>query len=169
MEAEAEYSKYVGMMYERGYYVSDYSINITSDEVSCFGNKILIVPMISENDKFVYVFTGGVQKRIIQGYATEFRLYLEDEKGEFKDSDNIMLSVGRLNDTPEDLYTRSYAQWKFGVQFDRGVHVDYDRFLIFQTQKEISKFDINIDNIDLFVNRYKDKKRYVPREMMWIE
>ncbi len=166
---EAEYSKYVGMMYERGYYVSDYSINITSDEVSCFENKILIAPIISENDKFIYVFTGGVQKRIIQSDITEFRLYLEDEKGEFKDNDNIMLSIGRLDNSPIDLYTRSYAQWKFGIQFDRGINMDSDRFLIFQTQKEIVKFDISIDNIDLFVHRNKDKKKYLGKEMIWID
>ncbi len=166
---ESEYSRYVGIMYDRGYYVSNYSIDITSDEVSCFGNKIFITPAISENDKFVYVFTGGFQKRIIPSYVTEFRLYLEDEKGEFKDHDNIMLSVSRTNDTPIDLYTRSYAQWKFGVQLDKGIHIDPERFLIFQTQKEITKFDINIDNIDLFVNRYKDRKEYFTKEMTWID
>jgi hypothetical protein len=166
---ETEYGQYVGMMYERGYYVSNYSINITSEEISCFGNKIFINPLTSESDKFVYIFTGGSQKRTIPGYVTEFRLYLESEKGEFEDNDNIMLSVKKLNDTPIDLYTRSYAQWKFGVQFDKGIHMDSERVLIFKAQKEITRFDINIDDIDLFTNRHKEEKECFNREMTWID
>lgn len=166
---EAEYSKYVGIMYERGYYVTSYSINIMSEEVSCLKNKILINPIISDNDRYVYVFTGNTQKRIIPSEITEFILYLEDENGEFKDNDNIMLSVCKLNDTPIDLFTRSYAQWKFGVQFDKGIHVDSDRFLIFQTQKEITKFHIDIDNIDLFVYKHKRRREDFNNEMTWVD
>jgi hypothetical protein len=166
---EAEYSRYVGMMYERGYYVQSYDIYTMSDEVSCFGNKILITPMISEEDKFVYIFTGIVQKRIVLSDITEFSLYLEDEKGEFKDNDNIMLSVSKFNDTPISLFTRSYAQWKFGVQFDKGIHMDSDRFLIFQAQKEITKFGIEINNIDLFVYKHKRRKEDLSNEMTWVD
>lgn len=166
---EDEYSKYVGMMYERGYYVISYSISIMSEEVSCLKNKILINPIVPDNGRYVYIFTGNAQKRIIPGEITEFKLYLEDENGEFKDNDNIMLSVCKLNDTPVDLYTRSYAQWKFGVQFDKGIHVDSDRFLIFQTQKEIIKFYIDIDNIDLFVYKHKRRKEDFNNEMTWVD
>jgi hypothetical protein len=166
---ETEYGQYVGTMYEKGYYVIDYSITITSDEVSCFGNKILINPIISENDRFVYIFTGVAQKKIIPGEITEFKLYLEDGKGEFKDNDNIMLSVGVINGTPIDLYTRSYSQWKFGVQFDKGIYMESERFLIFQAQKEIIKFDVEINNIDLFVYKYKKKSDDFNRDMMWID
>lgn len=166
---EAEYSKYVGMMYERGYYVTSYSINIMSEEVSCSKNKILINPIIPENDRYVYIFTGSAQKRIIPSEITEFRLYLEDKNGEFKDNDNIMLSVSKFNDTPVDLFTRSYAQWKFGVQFDKGIHMDCDKFLIFQAQKEITNFNIDIDNIDLFVYTHKRRREEFNNEMTWID
>jgi len=166
---EAEYSKYVGMMYDMGYYVTNYSINIMSEEVSCLKNKIFINPIISDSDKYVYVFTGNTQKRIIPSEITEFRLYIEDENGEFEDNDNIMLSVCKLNDTPTDLFTRSYAQWKFGVQFDKGIHMDSDRFLIFQTQKEIIRFHIDIDNIDLFVYKHKRRREDLNNEMMWVD
>lgn len=166
---EAEYSEYVGMMYEMGYYVQQYDIYTISDEVSCSGNKILISPMIYDDDKFVYIFTGTIQKRIIPSDITEFRLYLEDDKGEFKDNDNIMLSVMKFNESPIDLFTRSYAQWKFGVQFDKGIHMDSDRHLIFQAQKEIAKFDIEINNIDLFVNKHKRRREDYDNEMKWID
>ena len=166
---ETGYGRYIGAMYEKGYYVTDYSITIMSDEVSCFGNKILINPIISENDRFVYIFTGVEQKKIIPGEITEFKLYLEDEKGEFKDNDNIMLSVSTLNNTPVDLYTRSYAQWKFGIQFDRGIHMESERFLMFQAQKEIVKFDIEVNNIDLFVYKHKRNREDFNRDMMWID
>lgn len=166
---EAEYSKYVGMMYERGYYIQPYDICTMSDEVSCLGNKIFITPMKSENDIYVYIFTGTTQKRIIPSDVTDFRLYLEDENGEFKDNDNIMLSVSKFNDIPIDLFTRSYAQWKFGVQFDKGIHVDSDRFLIFRAQKEIAKFDIEINNIDLFFYKHKRRKEDFSKEMMWLD
>lgn len=166
---ETEYGQYVGTMYEKGYHVVDYSITIMSDEVSCFGNKIMINPKISDNDRFVYIFTGVSQKKIIPNDITEFKLYLEDEKGEFKDNDNIMLSVGILNGTPIDLYTRSYAQWKFGIQFDKGIYMESERFLIFQAQKEIVKFDLEINNVDLFVYKYRIKKEDFNRDMMWID
>jgi hypothetical protein len=166
---ETEYGQYVGMMYEKGYYVIDYSITITSDEVSCFGNKILINPIISENDRFVYIFTGVAQKKLIPNETTEFKLYLEDEKGEFKDNDNIMLSANIHNGTPVDLYTRSYAQWKFGVQFDKGIYMESERFLIFQAQKEIVKFDIEINNIDLFVYKHKRKGDDFNKDMVWVD
>ena len=166
-----EYSRYVGMMYERGFYVTRYSINIMSEEVFCLGNKIIISPITSDSDKCVYIFTGNTQKRITPSDVTEFRLYLENEKGEFKDNDNIMLSVSNSNikDDPIDLYTRSYAQWKFGVQFDKGIHMDSDKFLIFQTQKEITKFDIEIDNIDLFVYKHKRRREDFDNEMTWVD
>ena len=166
---ETEYGQYVGTMYEKGYYVTDYSITTMSDEISCFGNKIFVNSIISENDKFVYIFTGAMQKRIIPGEITEFKLYLEDEKGEFRDNDNIMLSVSRLNDTPIDLYTRSYAQWKFGVQFDKGIYMESERFLMFQAQKEIVKFDVEINNIDLFVYRHKRKREDFNSDMTWVD
>lgn len=166
---ETEYGQYVGTMYEKGYYVIDHSITVISTEVSCSGNKILINPMTSENDKFVYIFTGSTQKKIIPGEITEFKLYLEDEKGEFKDNDNVMLSVSIHNDTVVDLYTRSYAQWKFGVQFDKGTYMDSERFLIFQTQKEIIKFDIDISNIDLFVFKNKRKREDFDNHMTWVD
>lgn len=168
---ETEYGKYVGMMYERGYYVQKYDMCTISEEVSCFGNKIFINPIVSENgnDKFVYVFTGATQKRITPSEVTEFKLYLEDERGEFKDNDNLMLSVCNVNDVPVDLFTRSYAQWKFGVSFDKGVHVDSDRFLIFRAQKEITKFDIEINDIDLFVYRQRRRREDFNTEMNWID
>ena len=164
-----EYSRYVGIMYEKGFYVQPHNINIMSEEVSCIANKILINPITSEEDKYVYIFTGITQKKIIPSEITEFKLYLEDERGEFKDNDNIMLSVCKLNETPIDLFTRSYAQWKFGVSFDKGIHVDSDRFLIFQTQKEITKFDIEISNIDLFVHRHKRRREDFSNEMKWVD
>lgn len=166
---DTEYGKYVGMMYEKGYYVQPYNMCTISEEVSCLRNKIIITPMISDNDKFVYIFTGTTQKRIIPSNVTEFTLYLEDEKGEFKDNDNIMLSVSISNDTPIDLFTRSYAQWKFGVQFDKGVYMNSDRRLIFQAQKEIVKFDIEINDIDLFSYKQKRRKEDFSNEMSWID
>lgn len=166
---DTEYGQYVGMMYEKGYFVKDYSITITSDEVSCLGNKIIIRPIVSDDDRFVYIFTGAVQKKIIPSEITEFRLYLEDERGEFKDNDKIMLSVSSPNNNLVDLYTRSYAQWKFGVQFDKGIHMESDRFLVFQAQKEIVKFGIDIDNIDLFVYKHKKKREDFNTDMTWVD
>jgi hypothetical protein len=166
---ETEYGQYVCTMYERGYYVINYSITIMSDEVSCLGNKIMIKPTISDNDRFVYIFTGISQKKFTPNDMTDFRLYLEDEKGEFKDNDNIMLSIGVQNGIPIDLYTRSYAQWKFGIQFDKGIYVEQERFLIFQAQKEIVKFDIEINNVDLFIYKYRRKKEDSNVDMMWID
>ena len=78
---EADYSQYVGMMYNIGFYARPYDIHIISEEISCSRNKIYIHPIISEDDKYVYVFTGNSQKKIIPSDITEFKLYLEDENG----------------------------------------------------------------------------------------
>lgn len=166
---ETEYGRYVGTMYERGYYVQKYDIYTISEEVSCFGNKIIISPIICDNDKYVYIFTGISQKKIIPGDVTEFKLYLEDGKGEFRDNDNLMLSICNCNSAPIDLFTRSYAQWKFGVSFDRGIHMDSDKFIVLQAQKEIIKFDIEINNIDLFIYRHRRRKEDFNKDMIWVD
>jgi hypothetical protein len=161
------YDEYVKMMYQKGYYVSPYYINLTSDEVYCIGNKILIVPSNIEGEDKVYVFTGISQKTTTLSEPTEFKLYLEDIDGlEFKDSDNIMLSLVRPNDIV-NLYTRNYATWKFGVMFDNGVHLGPDKYLMFQTQKDICKFDIDIYNVDLFEHKINVVRK--DDMMMWLE
>lgn len=161
------YSEYVKVMYQKGYYVSPYYINLVSDEVYCIGNKIIIVPLNIEGEDKVYVFTGISQKATTLSEPTEFKLYLEDVDGlEFKDNDNIMLSLVRPNDVV-NLYTRNYATWKFGLTFDKGIHLDPDKYLIFQAQKEIHKFDINIYNVDLF--EYKRNVKSKDDRMMWLE
>jgi hypothetical protein len=161
------YDEYVKMMYQGGYYVSPYYISLMSDEVYCIGNKIFIVPSNIEGEDKVYVFTGISQKVTTLSEPTEFKLYLEDIDGlEFKDSDNIMLSLVRPNNVV-DLYTRNYAAWKFGVMFDNGVHLDPDKYLMFQAQKEIGTFDIDIINVDLFKHNMKVEKKY--DRMMWLE
>ena len=72
------------------------------------------------------------------------------DKGiEFKDNDNIMMSLVRSGDTI-DLFTRSYTSWKYGISFERGVRIEHDKYLVFQAQKDIGKFDIEICNVDLF-------------------
>lgn len=161
------YDEYVKMMYQKGYYVSPYHINLMSDEVYYVDNKILIVPAYMEGENKVYVFTGKSQKTTILSEPTEFKLYLEDINGlEFKDSDNIMLSLVKPNDMV-NLYTRNYATWKFGVMFDKGIHLDPDKYLIFQVQKEIGTFDIDIINVDLF--RHKKKVERKDDRMMWLD
>ena len=160
------YGEYVKMMYQKGYYVSPYYINIMSDEVYCVDNKILIVPAYIEGEDKVYVFTGTSQKITTLSESTEFILYLEDTEGrEFRDGDNIMLSLARPNDVV-NLYTRNYATWKFGLIFDSGIHLDPDKYLIFQVQKEIGIFDIDVRNVDLF--RHKRKVERSDR-MIWLE
>ena len=160
------YGEYVKMMYQKGYYISPYYINIMSDEVYFVDNKILIVPYIDGEDK-VYVFTGASQKIITLSDPTEFVLYLEDVEGrEFRDSDNIMLSLVLQNDVV-NLYTRNYAAWKFGLTFDKGIHLDPDKYLMFQTQKEIGIFDIDVRNVDLF--RHKKKIDRKSDRMMWLD
>lgn len=161
------YGEYVKMMYQKGYYVNHYYINLMSDEVHCVGNKIFIIPYNIEGEDKIYVFTGISQKATTLSEPTGFKLYLEDIDGlEFRDNDNIMLSLVRPNDVV-DLYTRNYAAWKFGLTFDRGIQLDSDKCLMFQTQKEISKFDIDIYNVDLF--EYKIKVEKKDDRMVWLE
>lgn len=166
--AHYSYGEYIKLMYQKGYYVSPYYIDIMSDEVYCIENKIFIVPTyIEKEEDKIYVFTGISQKEMTISNPTEFILYLEDIEGrEFRDEDNIMMSLVRGNDI-KNLYTRNYATWKFGVEFDKGIHLDHDRCLIFQTQKEIGKFNIDIRNIDLF--RYYKKIENKIDRMMWLE
>lgn len=160
------YDEYVKIMYQKGYYVSPYHINLMNDEVFCIDNRILIVPTyIEEEDKF-YVFTGISQKATMLSEPTEFKLYLEDAQGEFRDNDNIMLSLVRPNDIV-NLYTRNYATWKFGVIFDNGIHLDPGKYLMFQAQKEICIFNIDITNVDLFKHNRKVERKY--DRMMWLE
>ena len=161
------YDEYVKMMYQKGYYVERYHIYLMSDEVYYIDHRILIVPAYVEGEDKVYVFTGKSQKVITLSDPTEFTLYLEDINGlEFKDSDNVMLSVVKPNDIV-NLYTRNYAAWKFGLTFDRGVNLDPDKYLMFQTQKEIGTFDIDIRNVDLFRNNRKVEREH--DRMMWID
>jgi hypothetical protein len=142
------YNEYVKMMYQKGYYVGPYYINLMSDEVYCIENRILIVPAYVEGEDKVYVFTGMSQKATTLSEPTEFKLYLEDTDGhEFRDGDNVMLSLVRPNDVV-NLYTRNYATWKFGVMFDKGVHLD-------------------IINVDLFRHKKKVERKY--DRMMWLE
>lgn len=162
-----DYSEYVKMMYQKGYYVSPYHIHLISSEVYCIGNNIIIVPSDIEGEDKIYVFTGASQKVATLSNPTEFRLYLEDVHGsEFKGDDNIMLSLARPNSIV-NLYTRNYATWKFGLTFDKGIHLDSDKYLIFQAQKEIHKFDIDICDIDLF--EYKRKIKRNDDRMMWLD
>ena len=168
MATGQEYCDFVRLMYQHGFYVTSYNIDLMSEEVSCVGNKIIISPIISNDEKFTYVFTGKVQKQKILGEPTKFKLYLEDVIGnEFKDKDNIMVSIVKTNSTPSDLYTRPYGQWKFGVTFDNGIYLDEDNYLIFQTIKEIGKFDMEINDIDLFI--YKPRKDIRIENMMWLD
>ena len=160
------YDEYVKMMYKKGYYVSPYYINLMSEEVYCIDNKILIVPAYIEGEDKVYVFTGTSQKVATLSEPTGFVLYLEDIEGcEFRDSDNIMLSMVRPNDVV-NLYTRNYAAWKFGLTFDKGIHLDPDKYLMFQAQKEIGIFDIDVRNVDLFRHKKKAEREY---RMMWLD
>ena len=160
------YDEYVKMMYQKGYYVSPYYINLMSEEVYCIDNKILIVPAYIEGEDKVYVFTGTSQKVATLSEPTGFVLYLEDIEGcEFRDNDNIMLSMVRPNDVV-NLYTRNYAAWKFGLTFDKGIHLDPDKYLMFQAQKEIGIFDIDVRNVDLFRHKKKAEREY---RMMWLD
>lgn len=161
------YSEYVGIMYQKGYYVERYNIGIMSDEVYNIDNKILIVPEDVEREDKIYVFTGTSQKMTIIGDPTEFKLYLEDKNGsEFKDSDNIMMSLVNTKEVT-NLYTRNYATWKFGVTFDTGIRLDSNKYLMFQTQKDIGVFDIDIINVDLFRHKKRIGRTY--NRMMWLD
>ncbi len=161
------YDEYVKMMYQKGYYVTPYYISLMSDEVYFIDNKIFIVPVYVEGEDKVYVFTGISQKMKTLSEPTEFKLYIEDIDGlEFKDNDNIMLSLVKSTDIV-NLYTRNYATWKFGVMFDNGIHLDPDKYLIFQVQKKIGTFDIDIINVDLFKHKRKIERKY--DRMMWLE
>lgn len=161
------YDQYVKMMYQKGYYVSPYYISLMSDEVYYVDSKILIVPIYVEGEDNVYVFTGASQKAAILSEPTKFKLYLEDINGlEFNDRDNIMLSLIKPKDVM-NLYTRNYATWKFGITFDKGIHLDPDKYLMFQAQKEIGTFDIDIINVDLF--KYKKKVERKDDRMMWLD
>jgi hypothetical protein len=171
MNGDTRYSylEYVKMMYQKGYYVSPYYINLMSDEVYYIENRILIVPTNIEGEDKVYVFTGISQKMTTMSEPTEFKLYLEDTHGhEFRDDDNIMLSlISLIRPNIVNLYTRNYATWKFGVMFDKGVYLDPDKYLMFQAQKEIGIFDIDIVNIDLFKHKIKVERKY--DRMMWLD
>lgn len=161
------YDEYVKIMYQKGYYVSPYHINLLSDEIYCIENRILIVPDYIEGEDKVYIFTGRSQKMSMLSEPTEFKLYLKDvHDHEFMDTDNIMLSLIRPKDVI-NLYTRNYATWKFGVMFDNGIHLDSDKYLMFQAQKEIGAFDVDITNVDLF--KYKRKVERKGDRMMWLE
>lgn len=153
------YSEYVALRYEQGYYVFPHNIDITSEEISCIQNRIIIRPMISDNEDMIYVFTGSMQK---ENHITEFILYLEDENGyEFDASDNIKITLINSvdgNNEGTDILRRHYYFWKLGVQFDRGVTIDKSKSLILETNKQIGKFDIEIRNIDLFKKRTKDRR-----------
>lgn len=159
-----DYSEFVGLMYKKGFYVTNYNINKDSKEISYNDNKIVIKPINEE--ELVYVFTGISQKENILSEPTEFKLLLENKDGnEFKDDDLIMISTVKENQKNYDLYTRPYATWKFGIKFEKGIYLDKEKYLIIQAQKEIGKFDIKIKNVDLF--KYKDKKNI--KDMMWID
>jgi len=167
MEERPEYSQLVKYLYERGFYVERYSIGLMSYEVLCDYNKIIIVPVFANEEETVYVFTGTAQKAKILSEPTEYRLYLEDPSGqEFRDDDLIMMSVVK-DGHPTNLYTRNYPSWRFGVRFEKGIRLDSEKYLIFQTQKEIGNFDIDIINVDLFRRKNKVERR--EDRMMWID
>lgn len=164
------YSEFVKTLYERGYYVERYTIDLMNDEVSNIDNKIFIIPTIQRaGEDIIYVFTGTLQKIRTIGEATLFTLFLVDDKGqEYKDDDKIMLSIGRQSTGKiSSLYTRNYAEWKFGTTFEKGISIDGDKFLIFQTQKSIGRFNINIYNVDLF--KHKNTKEPLGDGMKWVE
>lgn len=165
------YSEFVKYLYERGFYIERYNINLMSYEVYFIDNKILIIPIIPPGEDVIYVFTGISQKSKMSNSPTEFRLYLEDiDKREFRDDDNIMLSTVRIGGTRENihnLYTRSYAQWKFGQKFEKGIEINSEKYIMFQTQKEIGRFDIDVIGIDTF--RRKDKIEVKNDRMIWLD
>lgn len=149
-----EYSQFVKIMYEKGYYVERYTIDLTSHEIYFADNRIFIVPESQSDEDTEYVFTGTLQKAKTLSDPTEFRLYLEDTEGkEFEDSDNIMLSTVKINEEGEtinNLYTRNYSSWKFGIILDKGIYLDSKKYLMFQPHRKIGTFKIEINNIDLF-------------------
>lgn len=165
------YSDFVKLMHENGFYVERYSIGLMSYEVICDYNKIVVVPAPLNGENTIYVFTGTEQKAKTLSESTEYRLYLEDISGkEFRDDDLIMMSVVRIDSDGENirnLYTRSYAQWRFGQKFEKGIRLDSEKYLMFQAQKEIKNFDIDITNIDLF--RRKNRVEIREDRMTWID
>lgn len=170
-ESQHQYGDYVKMMYEEGFYVEQHNINLTNCDALCDYNKIVMVPISLDSEDTVYVLTGILQKAKTLSESTEFRLSLFDAKGnEFKDDDNIMLSIVKIDNAEEktyNLYTRSYASWKFGLKIEKGIELNSEKYLIFQTQKELGKFDIDITNVDLF--RRKNKIENKTRRMMWLD
>lgn len=170
-DAQFSYGDFVKYLYEKGFHVERYHIYLMSYEVICDYNKIVIVPTSEPGEETIYIFTGTLQKIKTLGEPTEFRLSLFDiSNNEFKDDDNIMLSVVKIDEKGENihnLYTRRYAEWKFGVKFEKGIKLDSEKYLIFQGQKEIGKFDIYVRNIDLF--RHKNKVDILDNRMMWLD
>jgi len=171
MEEKSEYSQFVKHLYERGFYVERYGIGLMSYEVLCDFNKIIVIPAPLNDEEVIYVFTGTEQKAKILSDSTEYRLYLEDTSGkEFRDDDLIMMSIVRVDSNGENirnLYTRNYTTWKFGIRFGKGLILDSNKYIIFQSQKNIGKFDIDIRNVDLF--RKKNKRDMETDNMMWID
>jgi len=164
-----EYSELVKYLYEKGFYVEKYNINLASYEILCDYNKIIVVPISTNEEETIYIFTGTAQKDRILSSPTEFRLTLFDKNGkEFRDDDLVMLSVVRIeSENIRNLYTRSYAQWRFGQTFEKGIQLDPEKYLMFQAQKEIGRFDIDIRNIDLF--KRKNKIEMGEDRMVWID
>ena len=161
------YSDFVKMMYENGFYVDKITIGLMSYEVICDFNKIVIVPAPFNDEETTYVFTGTLQKAKMLSEPTEYRLYLEDTSGkEFRDSDLIMISVVK-DGHATNLYTRNYPSWRFGTRLEKGIRLDSEKYLMFQTQKEIGSFDIDIINVDLFRRGHKIEKR--DDRMMWLD
>lgn len=165
-ENQPEYSQFVRLMYQKGFYVYQYNIDLTSYEVYFFDNKICIIPIAPVDEDIRYVFTGTSQKTKILSKPTEFSLYLEDDHGkEFEDHDHIMLSIVKDSNI-ENLFTRNYSSWRFGLTFNKGIHLDSDRYLILQSHKNIGLFDIDIKNIDLFKKKIIDNRS---DKMMWLD
>lgn len=161
------YSDFVKMMYENGFYVEKITIGLTSYEVICDYNKIVIVPAPFKDEEITYVFTGTLQKAKMLSEPTEYRLYLEDTLGkEFRDNDLIMMSVVK-DGHATNLYTRNYPSWRFGTRFEKGIRLDTEKYLMFQTQKEIGNFDVDIINVDKFRRKYMIGKR--EDRMMWLD
>ena len=162
-----EYSDFVKMMYENGFYVEKITIGLMSYEVVCDYNKIVIVPAPFNGEETTYVFTGTLQKAKMLSEPTEYRLYLEDILGkEFREDDLIMMSIVK-DGHPTNLYTRNYPLWRFGIKFEKGIILDSKKYIMFQTQKEIGSFDIDIISVDLFKRGHKTEKR--EDRMMWID
>jgi hypothetical protein len=165
-EIRFSYEEYVKQMYQNGFYLYSYSINLMSKEISSYGNRIFISPDTTEAS-VTYVFTGVRQKLAINSEPTLFKLYLEEENGaEFKDEDNIMMSIVKPKGI-KNLFTRNYATWKYGISFDMGINIEKE-YVMFQAQKNIEKFDIEIYNIDLFKKKNK-KVESRNQKMIWLE